>query len=159
MTEFWVSQGKHWCDACKCWMSDTVNARAAHERGIGHKTNVQRKLRDMRIKADTEKKEAEKTERSLAAIEKAAEKAYAKDLAAQACPSLLVWGIDPGSSRQRATSHALCMCSVGHPHASPVASLPSVSGPKATLAVVWSTSMISDQTQHRERNQFGALWT
>jgi WW domain-binding protein 4 len=71
-------------------MSDTINARAAHERGIGHKTNVQRKLREMRLKGEAEKKEADRTISTLAAIEKAADKAYAKDLQAQVRPPRLM---------------------------------------------------------------------
>ncbi|CAL5221235.1 g3388 [Coccomyxa viridis] len=48
-----------------------------------HKENVARKLRQMRIKADTDKKEAALAEASMQSIEAAARKAYEKDLAAQ----------------------------------------------------------------------------
>lgn len=80
MTEYWVSQSKYWCELCKCWINDTPTARANHEKGTGHKLAVQRKLRELRKNADIEKKEKERTETELAKIEKAAEKAYQKDL-------------------------------------------------------------------------------
>lgn len=83
MTEYWVSHSKHWCELCKCWLNDTPASRAHHEQGIGHKTAVQKKLREMRKKADDEKKEAADTKRALAGIEKAAEKAYQRDMQAQ----------------------------------------------------------------------------
>jgi U1 zinc finger len=85
MTDYWVSQGKHWCDMCKCWMNDTPSARANHEKGSGHKMNVQRKLREMRLKAESEKKEEADTKKQLDHIELAAERAYQKDLAKLVC--------------------------------------------------------------------------
>jgi WW domain-binding protein 4 len=85
MTEYWVSQSKYWCDLCKCWLNDTPSARANHERGTGHKLNVQKKLRQLRQNAEAEKKEKEKTAEQLKKIEKAAEKAYEKDLQRRVC--------------------------------------------------------------------------
>ena len=61
-------------------MSDTPNARAAHERGVGHQTAVQRKLREMRLKEVADRKQEQHVKQSLQKIESAAEKAYAKDL-------------------------------------------------------------------------------
>lgn len=81
MTEYWVSNAKHWCDVCKCWMNDTVSSRAHHEKGSGHKINVQRKLREMRQKAEQEKKEEARNQAELDRIEKAADRAYQKDVA------------------------------------------------------------------------------
>jgi U1 zinc finger len=80
MTEYWVSQSKHWCELCKCWLNDTPESRANHERGSGHKLAVQRKLREMRIKAEEEQKVAERTQQQLDRIDKAAEEAYDKDV-------------------------------------------------------------------------------
>lgn len=85
MTEYWVSQSKYWCELCKCWINDTPTARANHEKGTGHKLAVQRKLRELRKNADIEKKAKERTETELAKIEKAAEKAYQKDLDKLVC--------------------------------------------------------------------------
>jgi WW domain-binding protein 4 len=80
MTEYWVSHSKHWCELCKCWLNDTPESRAHHERGSGHKLAVQRKLREMRIKAENEKKETERTQQQLERIDKAADEAYRKDV-------------------------------------------------------------------------------
>ena len=82
MTEYWISQSKHWCDICKCWLNDTPQSRANHEKGSGHKINVQRKLREMRLKAEQEKKEEARTQAQMDKIEEAAERAYQKDMAA-----------------------------------------------------------------------------
>jgi WW domain-binding protein 4 len=81
MTEYWVSQAKFWCELCKCWLPDTQQARANHEKGSGHKIAVQRKLREMRKKAEQEKEEEDRTKKELKRIEKGAAKAYAKDQA------------------------------------------------------------------------------
>jgi WW domain-binding protein 4 len=80
MTEYWVSHSKHWCELCKCWLNDTPASRAHHERGSGHKLAVQRKLREMRIKGEIQKKETERTEQQLEKIDKAAEEAYREDV-------------------------------------------------------------------------------
>jgi hypothetical protein len=90
MTEYWISQAKHWCDMCKCWMTDTPAARANHEKGSGHKINVQRKLREMRLTSEREKKEESQTQKELARIEKAAEQAYQKDLAQLVRPKVFL---------------------------------------------------------------------
>jgi hypothetical protein len=41
-SQFWVSQANKWCDYCKCWLKDTTQAWAVHERGTGHQENVAR---------------------------------------------------------------------------------------------------------------------
>lgn len=79
MTEYWVSNAKYWCELCKCWLADTTTARANHERGTGHKLNMQRKLREMRKAAAEEKKEKAETEKALKKIEEAADKAFKND--------------------------------------------------------------------------------
>ena len=109
MTEYWVSQGKHWCDLCKCWMNDTVTARANHEKGSGHKINVQRKLREMRLKEEKDKKEEARTKEELKKIDTAAERAYQKDLARQVCT---IPG--PFSALHCCCSHPATSCMVKH---------------------------------------------
>lgn len=79
MTEYWVSNAKYWCDLCKCWLADTATAKANHEKGTGHKLNMQRKLREMRKAAADEKKEKAETEKALKKIEEAANNAFKKD--------------------------------------------------------------------------------
>jgi WW domain-binding protein 4 len=85
MTEYWVSQAKFWCELCKCWLTDTPTSRANHEKGTGHKLNVQRKLRELRKRQEAENKEKEKTNAELEKLEKLAERKYAEDVAKQVC--------------------------------------------------------------------------
>lgn len=40
--QFWVSQSSKWCEYCKCWLKDTAQSWAVHERGAGHRENVAR---------------------------------------------------------------------------------------------------------------------
>lgn len=80
MTEYWVSNSKHWCELCKCWLNDTPESRAHHERGSGHKLAVQRKLRDMRMKAERDAKEESRTRDQLQKLNEAADNAYKNDV-------------------------------------------------------------------------------
>lgn len=79
MTEFWKSNANYWCDICKVWMTDNAATRATHEKGIAHKENVAKKLRQMRQSADAEKKEAHLAKSTMGSIEKAAAAQYARD--------------------------------------------------------------------------------
>uniref|UniRef100_A0A061QZT2 WW domain-binding protein 4 n=1 Tax=Tetraselmis sp. GSL018 TaxID=582737 RepID=A0A061QZT2_9CHLO len=82
MTEFWVSQKRHWCEYCKVWLNDTISARSTHENGVKHQENVARKLREMRQKGDAEKKEQELLKQSWSSIEAKAKAQYEKDIQA-----------------------------------------------------------------------------
>lgn len=42
MTEFWVSQANKWCEYCRCWLKDSAQSWAVHERGAKHQENVAR---------------------------------------------------------------------------------------------------------------------
>lgn len=42
MTEFWVSQSNKWCEYCRCWLKDSAQSWAVHERGAKHQENVTR---------------------------------------------------------------------------------------------------------------------
>lgn len=42
LPQFWVSQKNKWCEYCKCWLKDTAQSWAVHERGAGHQENVAR---------------------------------------------------------------------------------------------------------------------
>ena len=41
MTEYWVSQAKHWCTYCKQWISANKHEIKRHEEGRKHKEAVQ----------------------------------------------------------------------------------------------------------------------
>ncbi|GAB4816832.1 hypothetical protein N2152v2_003878 [Parachlorella kessleri] len=84
MTEFWVSQKKHWCEYCKVWMQDNPHSRAVHEQGTKHKEAVARKLADMKKMGETQKREEQQTATAMASIEAAAQRQYQADLAAVA---------------------------------------------------------------------------
>jgi WW domain-binding protein 4 len=47
MSEYWVSTKKKYCEICKIWFADNKVSVENHERGMGHKINVQKRLRDM----------------------------------------------------------------------------------------------------------------
>ncbi|CAL8468419.1 g7959 [Coccomyxa elongata] len=99
MTEKWKSNPMFWCDYCKVWMQDNPSAKATHERGMKHKENVAKKLRQMRQKADSDKKEAVLADKTMSSIEAAAKKQYEKDLAAAkaVASSHGEWVLDEGS--------------------------------------------------------------
>ncbi|PSC76250.1 nucleic acid binding [Micractinium conductrix] len=84
MTEFWVSQKNKWCEYCKCWLKDTAQSWAVHERGSGHQENVTRRLRDMRLKADQEKRDEAELVVTLGKVEAEAQKRYEQDQKAAA---------------------------------------------------------------------------
>lgn len=98
-----MSNAKYWCDLCKCWLADTVTARANHERGTGHKLNMQRKLREMRKAAADEKKEKAETVKALKKIEAEADKAFKNDQ-------------DKLVRSQQLLSHKLPWCNSLHRH-------------------------------------------
>ncbi|KAL4434242.1 hypothetical protein ABPG75_000683 [Micractinium tetrahymenae] len=83
MTEFWVSQKNKWCEFCKCWLKDTAQSWAVHERGAGHQENVARKLREMRHAQDREKRDKEHLERAMKSVEAEAKKRYEADKKAE----------------------------------------------------------------------------
>lgn len=47
MADYWVSGKKKYCEICKIWYADNKISIENHERGQGHKINVQKRLRDM----------------------------------------------------------------------------------------------------------------
>ncbi|KAK9809285.1 hypothetical protein WJX73_000889 [Symbiochloris irregularis] len=80
MTEFWKSNPMYWCEYCKVWMQDNPQARATHEKGIKHKDNVARKLRQMRQNADKAARDERLATDSMDGIEARARKQYERDL-------------------------------------------------------------------------------
>src|SRR5207244_4334179 len=48
MTEFWVSQPKHYCKACNVWMDKTSWTIRTHEQASKHKHNIEMMLRKSR---------------------------------------------------------------------------------------------------------------
>jgi WW domain-binding protein 4 len=58
MTEYWVSQGKKWCDYCKIYIANNPSSLRNHEYGQRHKESVATRLAT--IRKDTIAKEKEK---------------------------------------------------------------------------------------------------
>ena len=48
MTEYWVSQARHWCEYCKIYINGSKSSIAFHEQGRKHKEIVELFLKDMR---------------------------------------------------------------------------------------------------------------
>lgn len=78
-----MSQKNRWCEFCKCWLKDTAQSWAVHERGAGHQENVARKLREMRHAQDREKRDQEHLERAMKSVEAEAKKRYEADKKAE----------------------------------------------------------------------------
>lgn len=62
-----------------CRMANHVAVKLHHEQGAKHKGNVQRKLSDMRKRADAERREQSQNDTMMAKIEAQARKQYAED--------------------------------------------------------------------------------
>ncbi|GJU14040.1 zinc finger protein ZOP1-like protein isoform X1 [Tanacetum coccineum] len=69
MTEYWVSQGKKWCDLCKIFISNNPSSIKNHELGTRHKEAVTKRLSNMREEKVAKDKEKKETARVLTQIE------------------------------------------------------------------------------------------
>mmetsp|Transcript_15542 Transcript_15542/g.33745 ORF Transcript_15542/g.33745 Transcript_15542/m.33745 type:complete len:437 (+) Transcript_15542:77-1387(+) len=79
MTEWWVSQKKHWCDICRVWTGGHIQQINKHKAGRMHIEHEEKMLKDARIREQEREKEKTALEKQLADIEKAALAAMAKD--------------------------------------------------------------------------------
>eukprot|EP01025_Chloroclados_australasicus_P054830 TRINITY_DN6542_c2_g1_i1.p2 TRINITY_DN6542_c2_g1~~TRINITY_DN6542_c2_g1_i1.p2 ORF type:complete len:274 (-),score=30.38 TRINITY_DN6542_c2_g1_i1:1241-2062(-) len=103
MTEYWVSQKRYYCEYCRVWLADTNSARQQHENGTRHKHNVAEKLKEMRLKAQGAKIEADELQRHLALIDSVARKQYEQDVKAMAIQTeskLLSGLLDPSDNNK-----------------------------------------------------------
>ncbi|KAI3815187.1 hypothetical protein L1987_14846 [Smallanthus sonchifolius] len=80
MTEYWVSQGKKWCDLCKIFISNNPSSIRNHELGQRHKENVTKRLANMRDEKVAKDKKNKETARVLTQIEEKASRSYQKDI-------------------------------------------------------------------------------
>jgi WW domain-binding protein 4 len=81
MTEYWVSQAKHYCKHCNCWIADNKLSKQHHEGGVKHKQAVEafeKKKRDEKFHGARSQWELNA---QLAEIEKAANDAITQDRA------------------------------------------------------------------------------
>ena len=59
MTEYWVSQAKHWCEYCRIYIGGSKQSIAFHEAGKKHKEIVELSLKDMRMRGREKRKRDE----------------------------------------------------------------------------------------------------
>ena len=76
MTEYWVSQAKHWCEYCRIYIAGNKSSIAFHENGKKHKEIVELSLRDMRKRGRERRHEESDLQKELNKIEKNAMKDY-----------------------------------------------------------------------------------
>lgn len=76
MTEYWVSQARHWCEYCRVYIAANKQSIAAHEGGKKHKEIVELSLRDMRKRGRERRIEREDVQKELERVERTAMKEY-----------------------------------------------------------------------------------
>eukprot|EP00743_Colponemidia_sp_Colp-15_P002722 GILK01002948.1.p2 GENE.GILK01002948.1~~GILK01002948.1.p2 ORF type:complete len:133 (+),score=26.49 GILK01002948.1:183-581(+) len=72
MTEYWVSQAKHWCPYCKIFINGSKSSVSAHDQGLKHKDSMNRFLKESRKKDKEKHHEDADVMKQLREIEKAA---------------------------------------------------------------------------------------
>ncbi|CAD6214766.1 GSCOCG00004206001-RA-CDS [Cotesia congregata] len=80
MADYWQSQGRKFCDFCKCWIADNRASIDFHENGKKHKENVTKRVKDIYKNSTKQAKIQKKFESDLEYMEKAAMAAYVKDV-------------------------------------------------------------------------------
>lgn len=80
MTEFWKSQGKHYCKVCKHWLgSSHQRSIDMHEKSKWHKQNVRDAERDMWAKKRGDARNEKEMAAELKRMEDAAKQAMGMD--------------------------------------------------------------------------------
>jgi len=82
MSEFWVSRKKYWCRYCECFIADDKPSRTQHESGLRHQGNKERYVRQIYKSGEKRKRDLEEEKREMLAVDRAAQSAYAQDIAA-----------------------------------------------------------------------------
>ncbi|KAL6268736.1 hypothetical protein P5V15_001863 [Pogonomyrmex californicus] len=78
--EYWKSQGRKFCDFCKCWIADNKPSIDFHEGGKKHKENVSKRLKEIHKNSAKQAKQNKKLEDDIKKMENAAMAAYLKDV-------------------------------------------------------------------------------
>ncbi|XP_023288401.1 WW domain-binding protein 4 [Orussus abietinus] len=78
--DYWKSQGRKFCDFCKCWIADNKPSIEFHESGKKHKENVSKRLREIHKNSAKQAKQHKKFEDDIKKMESAAMAAYLKDV-------------------------------------------------------------------------------
>ncbi|XP_050574449.1 WW domain-binding protein 4 [Bombus affinis] len=80
MADYWKSQGRKFCDFCKCWIADNKPSIDFHEGGKKHKENVSKRLKEIHKNSAKQAKQNKKIEGDIKKMENAAMAAYLKDV-------------------------------------------------------------------------------
>ncbi|XP_015171824.1 PREDICTED: WW domain-binding protein 4 isoform X2 [Polistes dominula] len=80
MADYWKSQGRKFCDFCKCWIADNKPSIDFHEGGKKHKENVCKRLKEIHKNSAKQAKQNKKFEDDLKKMENAGMAAYLKDV-------------------------------------------------------------------------------
>jgi hypothetical protein len=72
MTDYWVSQQRHYCKYCNTWIANNKVQMQQHESGLRHKHNVENYLRRSHRENEAKKKETIQVEKELRRIDAAA---------------------------------------------------------------------------------------
>ncbi|KAH6913856.1 hypothetical protein BKA70DRAFT_1181626 [Coprinopsis sp. MPI-PUGE-AT-0042] len=97
MADYWVSKKKYFCKYCDIYIADDTPSRQHHESGMRHKGNLERYIRGIYKTGEKKKKDLEEEKREMAAVERAANAAFALDVGA---------GLAKGSSGPVASTSA-----------------------------------------------------
>ncbi|KZO95508.1 hypothetical protein CALVIDRAFT_463888, partial [Calocera viscosa TUFC12733] len=107
MSEFWVSHKRYRCQYCDIWIADDAPSRQQHENGLRHKGNRDRFIKSLYKQGEKQIKEREEERREMAAIDKAANAAYATDVGAgRGSQSALAAPVASSSKPKAATAPA-----------------------------------------------------
>lgn len=67
--QYWVSQGKKWCDYCKIYIANNATSLRNHEFGQRHKESVAQRLATMRKDNIAKEREKQQAVKDLERIE------------------------------------------------------------------------------------------
>ncbi|KAI6104075.1 hypothetical protein EDD16DRAFT_1714810 [Pisolithus croceorrhizus] len=81
MSEYWVSHKRYHCKYCNIYIADDKPSRTQHENGLRHKGNVERFVRGLYKEGEKRVREREEEKTIMIGVKKAAETAYALDVA------------------------------------------------------------------------------
>ncbi|KIJ18764.1 hypothetical protein PAXINDRAFT_97504 [Paxillus involutus ATCC 200175] len=81
MSEYWVSHKRYHCKYCNIYIADDKPSRQQHENGLRHKGNVERFVRGLYKEGEKRVRDREEEKGIMASVGKAADAAYALDLA------------------------------------------------------------------------------
>lgn len=67
--DYWKSQGRKFCDFCKCWIADNKPSIDFHEGGKKHKENVSKRLKEIHKNSAKQAKQNKKIEGDIKKME------------------------------------------------------------------------------------------